>query len=159
MSEEIVNAFAAAEPAKPSSFAELRPKMLIQGTVKQLELYGAFVDVGVGMDGLIHISQLSKQPVNRVSDVLGVGDRVNVWVERVDQDRQQFTLTMIEPPALDYKKAPIGCHTTSAFLFARRRLSPKPWPAWTSQARRGKERASRLVPQVNTGCFLKRRVY
>jgi ribosomal protein S1 len=102
MSEEIVNAFESSELAAPASFEELETRMRLKGKVKRLELYGAFVDVGVGVDALIHISQLSNKPVNRVSDVLNVDDEIEVWVDKVDQERGQFTVTMVEPSQLDW---------------------------------------------------------
>ena len=52
----------------PTSVAELTPKMEVKGTVKRLELYGAFVDIGVGHDALLHISQLGKPNVRNVGD-------------------------------------------------------------------------------------------
>lgn len=87
----------------PTSLNDLKPKMQLQGTVKRLELYGAFIDVGVGTDGLIHISKLGKEHVNRVADVLNKGDEVTVWVDKVDPDRQQLMLTMIEPLAVEWR--------------------------------------------------------
>ena len=105
MSEEMItNAADAVADAAPEtlSFATLKPKMELTGTVKRLELYGAFIDVGVGADALIHISQLGKERVNRVADVLNVGDEISVWVDRIDQERGQFTVTMIEPIAVEW---------------------------------------------------------
>jgi transcriptional accessory protein Tex/SPT6 len=48
---------------RPTSIAELRPKMQLEGVVRKIELYGAFVDIGLERDGLIHISQLSTKPM------------------------------------------------------------------------------------------------
>lgn len=90
-----------AEPA-PTSVEDLQPKMKVAGTVERLELYGAFIDIGVGVNALIHISQLSNERVNRVSDVLNVGDQVSVWVDKVDPERNQIMVTMIEPLAVDW---------------------------------------------------------
>lgn len=86
----------------PASFADLTPKMQIRGTVRRLELYGAFIDLGPGMTGLIHVSKLGGEQVNRVSDVLHEGDEVTVWVEKVDPERQQIMLTMVPPLAVDW---------------------------------------------------------
>lgn len=80
----------------------LKPKMKLKGTVKRLELYGAFLDLGLANEALIHISQLGKERVNRVSDVLKVGDEIEVWVERIDPARQQVMVTMIEPLAVEW---------------------------------------------------------
>jgi transcriptional accessory protein Tex/SPT6 len=72
--------------------------MRLEGQVTNIELYGAFVDVGAERDGLVHISQISEQQVNRVADVLDVGDQVTVWVRGVDSARGRIDLTMVEPP-------------------------------------------------------------
>ena len=89
-------------PSAPTSFADLKPKMQLDGTVKRLELYGAFIDLGHGLTGLIHVSKLGGEQVNRVSDVLKEGDKVTVWVEKVDPERQQIMLTMVPPLAVDW---------------------------------------------------------
>jgi len=97
MSEEM-NQVATDSEAGPSDIRELRPKMKLQGQVSRVELFGAFVDVGVGHDGLVHISQLREGRVNRVADIVSEGDEVTVWVIKVDPDRGRISLTMIEPP-------------------------------------------------------------
>jgi ribosomal protein S1 len=84
-----------------SNLSDLEPKMKLTGKVERLELYGAFVDLGVGTSAILHISKLGKR-VNRVSDVLAVGDEVSVWVESVDADKGQITVTMREPLAVDW---------------------------------------------------------
>lgn len=86
----------------PTSIADLQPKMQLTGTVKRLELYGAFIDLGLDATGLIHISKLGGDQVNRVSDVLQEGQEVTVWVEKVDPERQQVMLTMVPPLAVDW---------------------------------------------------------
>jgi transcriptional accessory protein Tex/SPT6 len=88
--------------APPTSIADLAPKMQLTGTVKRLELYGAFIDLGLDATGLIHISKLGGEQVNLVSDVLKEGDEVTLWVEKVDPERQQVMLTMIPPLAVDW---------------------------------------------------------
>lgn len=85
----------------PASIGDLSPKMSITGKVERLELYGAFVDIGVGTSAILHISKLGKR-VNRVSDVLSVGEEISVWIETVDIDKGQITLTMLEPLAVDW---------------------------------------------------------
>lgn len=89
-------------PDAPSGIADLKPKMQLTGTVKRLELYGAFIDLGLDATGLIHISKLGAEQVNRVSDVLQEGQEVTVWVEKVDPARQQVMLTMVPPLAVDW---------------------------------------------------------
>ena len=66
---------------------------MVTGTVSGLTSYGAFVDVG-GADGLIHISELSWDPVRRVADVLQLGDRVNVKVIKLAPERNQIVLSL-----------------------------------------------------------------
>ncbi len=90
------------ETVTPTSVEELKPKMKVNGKVERLELYGAFLDLGVGTNALIHISQLGKERVNRVSDVLSVGDEVSVWVDKVDPEKNQIMVTMIEPLAVEW---------------------------------------------------------
>ena len=101
MSEENNITTEAVETA-PTSVADLKPKMQVSGTVKRVELYGAVIDLGVGTNALIHISQLGKQHVNRVSDVINVGDEVTVWVSKVSAEKNQIMVTMIEPLAVDW---------------------------------------------------------
>jgi ribosomal protein S1 len=71
--------------------------------VKRLELYGAFIDIGVGTNALIHISKLGNEHVNRVSDVINVGDEVTVWIEKVSPEREQIMLSMIEPLGVEWR--------------------------------------------------------
>jgi small subunit ribosomal protein S1 len=90
------------EAPAPQRLEDLQPKMKLTGTVKKIELFGAFVDVGVGRDGLVHISAMSKKPVNKVEDVVKAGDTVTVWVRRVDTQAGRIELTMVEPSGLDW---------------------------------------------------------
>jgi len=86
----------------PTSINDLKPKMQIKGTVSRLELYGAFIDLGIGKNALIHISKMGKEHVNRVADILNVGDEISVWVDKVDPEREQIMVTMIPPLAVDW---------------------------------------------------------
>lgn len=95
-------------PSAPSRLEDLQPKMKLTGTVKKVELFGAFIDVGVGRDGLVHISALSPQRVNQVSDIVKEGDTVTVWVRKVDPKVQRLDLTMIEPLGLDWNEIKVG---------------------------------------------------
>lgn len=67
------------------------------GTVKRVTEFGAFVDIGVGRDGLVHISELSVRRIGKVADVLKDGQEVTVWIKKLDRDRNRISLTMIEP--------------------------------------------------------------
>lgn len=97
---------------KPTSFNDLKPKMALTGVVKKVELFGAFVDVGVGQDGLLHISQLSSGHVRNVTDVVNEGDEVNVWVMTVDQEKRRFNLTMVRPAEVEWKEIQTGAVLT-----------------------------------------------
>ncbi|MGB9775322.1 MAG: S1 RNA-binding domain-containing protein [Anaerolineae bacterium] len=88
---------------RPTSIAELRPKMRLEGVVRKVELYGAFVDIGLERDGLIHISQLSDKPVSRVADVVREGQKVTVWVTQVDPRQGRVALTLVKPPDVEWK--------------------------------------------------------
>ena len=77
------------------SIDDLEPGMELTGTVRNVVDFGAFVDIGVHQDGLVHISKLAKRFVKHPSDVVTVGDTVKVWVERVDRDRGKISLTMV----------------------------------------------------------------
>ena len=59
--------------------------------------FGAFVDVGVHEDGLIHISEMSKNFVKHPSQVVSVGDIVTVWVSKVDLNREKLNLSLVAP--------------------------------------------------------------
>ncbi len=80
----------------------LEPKTKLSGKVLKTTLAGALVDVGQSIPGVIHISQLSTDPVNKVEDVVKEGQTIDVWVRRVKKDR--IELTMIEPLALEWKE-------------------------------------------------------
>ena len=108
MSDELIEVTDAPEIAVPSSIEDLKPKMQVKGRVDRLELYGAFIDIGVGVNALIHISQLSEGRVNRVSDALKEGDEVVIWIDKVDPQMQQIMVTMIEPVAVDWSDLKTG---------------------------------------------------
>jgi ribosomal protein S1 len=93
-----------ANPAAPIRLEDLKPKMRLTGTVKKIELFGAFIDVGANRDGLVHISALKPERVNNVSDVLKEGDVVTVWVRKVDPASGRLDLTMIEPLAVEWNE-------------------------------------------------------
>src|SRR5215210_8311392 len=85
-----------------ASAATLEPKTKLSGKILKTTLAGALVDVGQPIPGVIHISQLSNDPVNKVEDVIKEGQTVEVWVRCVKKDR--IELTMIQPLALDWKE-------------------------------------------------------
>lgn len=69
----------------------------VEGKVKRLTDFGAFVDIGVGRDGLVHVSELSTARVAKVGDVLQEGQEVTLWIKKLDRERNRISLTMIEP--------------------------------------------------------------
>ena len=78
------------------SIEDLEVGMELTGTVRNVVDFGAFVDIGVHQDGLVHISKMSRRFVKHPSDVVAVGDTVKVWVEKVDRDRGKISLTMVQ---------------------------------------------------------------
>lgn len=76
---------------------DLTPGMELQGTVRNVIDFGAFVDIGIKNDGLVHISQLSDSFVKHPMDVVSVGDTVTVWVLSVDLKKGRVSLTMKKP--------------------------------------------------------------
>ncbi len=76
------------------SLADLQPGMMLQGVVTNVANFGAFVDIGVHQDGLVHVSQLADRFVKDPRDVVKAGDIVNVTVLEVDLKRERASLTM-----------------------------------------------------------------
>lgn len=76
---------------------DLKAGMELQGTVRNVIDFGAFVDIGVHQDGLVHISQITNRYIKHPSEVLKVGDVVKVWVIAVDEKKGRISLTMKEP--------------------------------------------------------------
>jgi len=71
--------------------------MKLHGTVRNVVDFGAFVDIGVKQDGLVHVSQLSKKFVKNPMDIVSVGDIVDVWILDIDEKKGKVSLTMIDP--------------------------------------------------------------
>lgn len=106
---EAVEATEEAPAELPSlSLQALKPKMELNGVVKRVELFGAFVDIGVGKDALVHISQISEEPVKNVNDVLTAGQPVTVWVRQVDAERERIDVTMIKPLGVQWSEIRVG---------------------------------------------------
>ncbi len=75
----------------------LKAGMELKGTVRNVVDFGAFVDIGVHQDGLVHISQITNRFIKHPSEVLKVGDIVQVWVLAVDVQKKRISLTMRQP--------------------------------------------------------------
>lgn len=71
--------------------------MKLSGTVRNVVDFGAFVDIGVKQDGLVHVSKLSKKFVENPMDIVSVGDIVDVWIISIDKQKDKVSLTMINP--------------------------------------------------------------
>lgn len=76
---------------------DLKQGMELQGVVRNVVDFGAFIDIGVKQAGLVHISKLSNRYVKHPMDVVSVGDVVTVWVDQVDIPKERIALTMINP--------------------------------------------------------------
>ncbi len=76
---------------------DLKPGMELKGTVRNVIDFGAFVDIGVHQDGLVHVSKICDRYLKHPSEVLTVGDVVTVWVEQVDVKKGRISLTMRKP--------------------------------------------------------------
>ena len=94
MSEELV---------QPTSINDLQPKMRLEGSITRTELYGAFVNLGLEREGMIHISRLAEQRIKKVTDCVNVGDKVSVWVKSVDAEKGRIALTMVEPADVEWE--------------------------------------------------------
>ena len=116
--------FSFAEGVKQPS--DLQPGMKLPGIVTNVTAFGAFVDVGVHQDGLVHISQLSDQFVKDPSAVVKVGQRVQVTVQEVDLERGRIGLSMKSRPTLGPKPAARGPEPDRR---APRREAAAPQPA------------------------------
>ena len=73
---------------------DLKEGMILTGTVRNVIDFGAFVDIGVHQDGLVHVSQLSERFVKHPSEVVSVGDIVNVKILGVDMQKKKISLSM-----------------------------------------------------------------
>ena len=78
------------------SMEDLKPGMILNGTVRNVIDFGAFVDIGVHQDGLVHISQICDRYIKHPTDVLSVGDSVKVKILDVDTNKKRISLTMKE---------------------------------------------------------------
>ena len=76
--------------------SDLKPGMELTGTVRNVIDFGAFVDIGVHQDGLVHISRMSEKFIRHPSEVVRVGDVVKVWVVSVDEKKKRIALTMVQ---------------------------------------------------------------
>ena len=72
----------------------------VEGVVKRVTDFGAFVDIGVGRDGLVHVSEMGTGRVTKPADVVQQGDKVRVWIKELDREKNRISLSMIAPGTL-----------------------------------------------------------
>lgn len=80
---------------------DLKIGQKLEGVVRNVVDFGAFVDIGIHEDGLIHISQMSRQFIKHPSQVVSVGDLVTVWVYKIDLEREKVNLSLLAPHESD----------------------------------------------------------
>jgi small subunit ribosomal protein S1 len=97
------NTISSSERAVDTELSGVKRKMHFTGVVMKTTLAGAVVDIGLSVPGVVHISQLQKEPVNRVEDVVQVGQELDVWVRRVEPKKHRIELTMIKPLEVEWK--------------------------------------------------------
>jgi small subunit ribosomal protein S1 len=97
-----------AEERTHQSIEDINPKDKFSGTVLKTMLAGALIDIGMDVTGVLHISQLQEETINKVTDVLEVGQTVDVWVKRVFPKKNRIELTMIEPLPLEWREIKEG---------------------------------------------------
>ena len=79
---------------------DLSVGMKLQGTVRNVVDFGAFIDIGLHNDGLVHISRITEKYIKHPSDILSVGDIVDCYVIDIDLDKEKVSLSLIEPNKL-----------------------------------------------------------
>ncbi|MGX6978789.1 Tex family protein [Vagococcus elongatus] len=79
------------------SMEDLKIGMKLEGIVRNVVDFGAFIDIGVKHDGLVHISKMSHRFVKHPTDIVAVGDVVTVWIEEVDLKKQRIALSLVSP--------------------------------------------------------------
>jgi uncharacterized protein len=99
---------------------DLTPGMVLEGVVTNIVAFGAFVDVGVHQDGLVHVSQMAERFVRDPNDVVKVGQKVKVTVVSIDLERNRIALTMRNGPVSEVREKPDR---------GAKRETPKPKPA------------------------------
>jgi transcriptional accessory protein Tex/SPT6 len=119
---EVAEADGSAEaPMSTAALADLKPKMQLMGKVKAVALFGAFLDLGVGMDALLHVSQFDfPQEFKNVSDVVNVGDELTVWVRKIDTENQRIDVTMRPMLALGWNEIREGMSVTGKVVKIER---------------------------------------
>ncbi len=84
----------------------------VEGLVKQVTDFGAFIDIGVGRDGLVHVSEMAVGRVTKPSDIVKQGDKVPVWIKELNREKNRISLSMIEPGSLTVRELEEGMVVT-----------------------------------------------
>jgi uncharacterized protein len=126
-----------------SDLSDLKPGMGLKGTVTNVTNFGAFVDIGVHQDGLVHISELSDDYVKNPADVVSVGDVLNVKVMEVDVARRRISLSCKTNPGERQDAAPNADGSKA--------LQPQNRPNRPGESRPGTQNANRQGHQSGNG--------
>jgi small subunit ribosomal protein S1 len=99
------NANAETQETTPAQgLSEIKRKQHFTGTVVKITLAGALIDIGMETPGVVHISQIQAEPINRVEDVVKPGQQVDVWIQRIIPKKNRIELTMIKPLDLEWRE-------------------------------------------------------
>ena len=80
----------------------------VQGRVKRLTDFGAFVDIGVGTDALVHVSEMSQRRIKSPKDVLTVGEEITAWIKALDKEHNRISLTLLAPGTRTIRNLEVG---------------------------------------------------
>lgn len=90
------------------SLPDIQPKMELKGIVKKVELIGAFVDIGLEQNALLHISRIKTGRAGNVNEILSEGQEITVWVYAVDREQGRVSLTTFKPSSVDWGEITVG---------------------------------------------------
>jgi small subunit ribosomal protein S1 len=119
MAEPVAEAQAPAEPPLEivqRSMSDLNVGMALGAVVKRIALFGAFCDIGIEKDGLLHISQLGRQEVRNVEDVVHIGQALTVYVMRIDAEQGRIALSLVKPVGMPWDHLRIGGQVTGKII-------------------------------------------
>jgi predicted RNA-binding protein with RPS1 domain len=137
------------------TLADLRSDMELRGRIANLTEFGAFVDLGIGQDGLIHISQIPSHRLRDPHQMLRVGEVVQVWVAHVDQEKGKISLSMQPPRHVQEGRQPTLGEKMEQRPGRRERRPRRDEPATplmsraarAPESRKGRNRAAPLTPE------------